>query len=205
MNSINEIIQDSISVKQSLLTQTDLIQTIADQLIEAFQRGNKLLICGNGGSAADAQHIAAEFIGRFFHERAAMPAIALTTNTSTLTALGNDYDYEIVFSRQIEALANPGDIIAGISTSGNSRNILKAIDAGRRKGCITIAFTGKSGGKLKDHADLCLRVSSSSTPRIQEAHILIWHIICELAEASQVKYETKNRASESIASMLSTY
>lgn len=192
MNLISQIIQESLLTKQALLEQTDLIQSITNCLIDTFRQGNKLLICGNGGSAADAQHIAAEFVGRFLHERAAIPAIALTTNTSSLTALGNDYNHNIIFARQVEAFARPGDVFAGISTSGNSANVIQGAIAARKHGCFTVGFTGKKGGKLKDHVDICLCVSSDSTPRIQEAHILVWHIICELVEVAMLKKEQLN-------------
>jgi D-sedoheptulose 7-phosphate isomerase len=190
MQSIAEIIQESLDTKQALFSQIDTIQAITDRLITSFSQGNKLLLCGNGGSAADAQHVAAEFVGRFFCERAALPAIALNTNTSILTALGNDYEYDIIFARQVEAFARRGDIFAGITTSGNSPNIIKAAIKAKEKGCFTIGFTGKTGGTLKEHVDLCLCIDSTSTPRIQEAHILVWHIICELVEASVVKTAT---------------
>lgn len=186
MNSINQIIQESLETKQALFDQVDIIQSITTRLIDTFEKGNKLLICGNGGSAADAQHVAAELVGRFFCEREAIPAIALNTNTSSLTALANDYNYEVVFARQIEAFAKPGDVFVGISTSGNSSNVVKGAIAARKHGCFTIGFTGKKGGKLKDHVDLCLLAPSDSTPRIQEAHILVWHIICELIEVAIV-------------------
>jgi D-sedoheptulose 7-phosphate isomerase len=187
MQSIAQIIQESLDTKQSLIAQIETIQAISDRLIISFSQGNKLLLCGNGGSAADAQHVAAEFVGRFFCKRAALPAIALNTNTSVLTALGNDYEYDIIFARQVEAFALHGDIFAGITTSGNSANIIKAAIKAKQQGCFTIGFTGKTGGKLKEHVDICLCVDSTSTPRIQEAHILVWHIICELAEAAVVQ------------------
>jgi D-sedoheptulose 7-phosphate isomerase len=182
MNKITQLINDSMEVKQGLLLQTDLIQNITETIIGAISKGNKLLICGNGGSAADAQHIAAELVGKFLKDRVALPAIALNANTSILTSLGNDYSYDIVFARQVEALAKPGDVVAGISTSGNSPNIIQAMNTARKYGCKTIGFTGKSGGKLADRVDLCFHVPSNSTPRIQESHILVWHIICELIE-----------------------
>jgi D-sedoheptulose 7-phosphate isomerase len=186
MNPIHQILLDSIEVKKELLNEIDTIQSITDRLIQAIQRGNKLLICGNGGSAADAQHVAAELVGKFFHDRAAIPAIAMTTNTSSLTALGNDYSYDIIFARQVEAFAKPGDIFAGISTSGNSENVIQAARTARQLGCFTIGFTGQTGGKLIHDVDICLCAPSISTPRIQEAHILVWHIICELLEAAVV-------------------
>jgi D-sedoheptulose 7-phosphate isomerase len=182
MTNIKQIIQESIQTKETLYSQLDLIEKIIDQLVHCFQNGNKLLICGNGGSAADAQHVAAEFVGRFFLERAAVPAIALTANTSTLTAIPNDYSYDIVFARQVEAFAQPGDVFVGISTSGNSKNVVLAAQAAQDKGCYTIGLTGLGGGKLNETVDLCLGIASKSTPRVQEAHILVWHIICELVE-----------------------
>lgn len=184
MSNIQEIIQQSIQTKTTLYEQIDLIQEIVDQLVKCFRNGNKLLICGNGGSAADAQHVAAEFVGRFFLERSAIPAIALNANTSVLTALPNDYSYDIVFARQVEAFARPGDVLAGITTSGNSKNIILAAQVAQKYGCYTVGLTGAKGGKLKDNVDLCFCVQSDSTPRIQEAHILVWHIICELVEKS---------------------
>jgi D-sedoheptulose 7-phosphate isomerase len=179
---ISQLISDSIQVKQKLREQAGLIQEITDSLIVAIKRGNKILICGNGGSAADAQHVAAELVGKFLVDRIALPAIALSVNTSILTSLANDYNYDIVFSRQIEALAKPGDVVVGISTSGNSTNVIQAMNVARQYGCRTIGFTGGNGGKLTACVDLCLQVDSDSTPRIQETHILVWHIICELVE-----------------------
>lgn len=178
-------IRKSITTKEQLLSNTEMVERIAgvsEIVTAAFRKGNKLLLCGNGGSAADAQHIAAEFVGRFAIDRPALPALALSVNTSCVTAIGNDYGFETVFSRQIEALARPGDVVLGISTSGNSPNVLKAMSSARRMGLQTAALTGASGGKLKDAADYCICVPSSETPRIQECHILIGHIIAELAE-----------------------
>ena len=180
-------IEASIAVKQSLLRDTNLISSIArvsEILLSALKRGNKLLLFGNGGSAADAQHIAAEFVGRFVFDRPALPALALSVNTSCLTAIGNDYGFEQVFSRQIEALARVGDVAIAFSTSGNSPNVLHGISTAKKIGLHTIAFTGTPGGKLKQAADVdhCLCAPSSDTPRIQECHILIGHIISELVE-----------------------
>ena len=180
-------IEASIAVKQSLLRDTNLISSIArvsEILLSALKRGNKLLLFGNGGSAADAQHIAAEFVGRFVFDRPALPALALSVNTSSLTAIGNDYGFEQVFSRQIEALARVGDVAIAFSTSGNSPNVLHGISTAKKIGLHTIALTGTPGGKLKQAADVdhCLCAPSSDTPRIQECHILIGHIVSELVE-----------------------
>jgi len=158
------------------------IEEMATLLINTFAHGGKLLIMGNGGSAADAQHFAAEIVGRFKMERKALPAISLSANTSILTAVGNDYGFETVFSRQIEALANDGDAVIGISTSGNSPNILRALEVARKRNCKLIALTGKDGGMIKNLCDLSLVIPSSETPRIQECHIIIIHVVCDLLE-----------------------
>ena len=182
---VTRSIWESIAVKESLLRSVETIATIvrvSDLLIESFQAGNKVLLCGNGGSAGDAQHIAAEFVGRFAFDRPALPALALSVNTSCLTAIGNDYGFDLVFSRQIEALGHNGDVVIGISTSGNSPNVLRALSVGKRMGLHTVAFTGCSGGTLKDVVDHCICAPSSETPRIQESHILIGHIIAQLVE-----------------------
>ncbi len=181
---INKIIQQSIDLKLELLRQADLIATInevANRCIETFKSGNRLLIAGNGGSAADAQHIAAEFVCRFNFDRPGLPALALATNFSVITAAGNDYSFEEIFSREIEANGRDGDLFIGISTSGNSANILKAIEASRQAGIYSVGLTGEAG-KIQDIADICLHIPSSCTPRIQECHILIGHIICEIVE-----------------------
>ncbi len=158
---------------------TKEIANAASLLIVALQKGNKLLICGNGGSAADAQHIAAEIIGRYKADRVGLPAIALSTDTSALTAIGNDFGFEYIFSRQVEALANPGDVLLAISTSGTSGNILKAIQEAHKKGCKCIGLSGKDGGKMREIVDINLIVPGLDTPRIQEMHILIGHILCQ--------------------------
>jgi D-sedoheptulose 7-phosphate isomerase len=158
------------------------IEQCALRMVETLRTGGKLLVMGNGGSAADAQHLAAELVGRFLMERRALPAIALTTDTSILTAVGNDYGFDQVFSRQVEALASPGDMVLGISTSGNSRNVINALATARDKGCKTIGLLGRDGGEIAGMVDLSLTVSSMETPRIQEAHQLIIHIICDLVE-----------------------
>jgi len=162
-----------------------LVGFVADMvalIVNAYRANRKVVLMGNGGSAADAQHLAAELVGRFFKERAALEAIALNTNTSILTALGNDYGYEHTFRRQVEALAHEGDVVIGISTSGNSPNVIEALKEAKRKSCHTIGLTGRSGGKMKGLVELCVCAPSTSTPRIQENHILIGHIVCELVE-----------------------
>jgi D-sedoheptulose 7-phosphate isomerase len=158
------------------------IAALVTLLVETFQRGGKLLVMGNGGSAADAQHFVAEIVGRFKMERRGLPAIALSTDTSILTAIGNDYGFDRVFSRQVEALATTGDLVVGISTSGNSPNVLKALELAREKGCGTVGLLGKDGGTIKDVCELALIVPTSDTPRVQEAHITIIHIVCDLLE-----------------------
>lgn len=180
---IIEEIQASIAVKQAVMEQNvETINRIIEIARESLQTGHKLLLFGNGGSAADSQHIAAEFVSRFVMERQALPAIALTVDTSILTATGNDYHFDRVFARQIEALGQAGDVAWGISTSGNSPNVLKGMEEARRKGLKTIAFTGETGGKLKDAVDICLMVPSRNTARIQESHIMAAHIICGAVE-----------------------
>ena len=185
--SVAKSIEAALAVQQSLLRDKSLIRSIArvgEILLSALRCGNKLLLFGNGGSAADAQHIAAEFVGRFAFDRPALPALALSVNASCLTAIGNDYGFEQVFSRQIEALARAGDIGIGLSTSGNSPNVLLGISAAKKMGLHTVAFTGASGGKLQQAPDVdhCICAPSSETPRIQECHILIGHIVSELVE-----------------------
>jgi D-sedoheptulose 7-phosphate isomerase len=162
----------------------DKIQQAIDLLVERLSAGNKLLVCGNGGSAADAMHIAAELVGRFLVDRRPLPAIALSANPAILTAVSNDYSYETVFSRQVEALAEPGDVVWGISTSGNSKNVVEALRAGHQRGARTIALTGKSGGAMAEHADVLLAVPVAETPRIQEIHVVTYHVICEAVEAA---------------------
>ena len=165
-------------------TLEDDIQYASELCIETLKNGNKILLCGNGGSAADAQHIAAELTGRYKTERKGLPAIALTTDTSALTAIANDYGYERIFDRQVEALARKGDLLIGISTSGNSENVLRAFKAANEIGCKTIGLSGRDGGKMNDDCDLNIVIPSNNTPRIQEMHILIGHIICQLIDES---------------------
>ena len=178
-------IEASIAAKQSLLKSSETVATIAKVsgiLVDALKHGNKVLLAGNGGSAADAQHIAAELVGRFAFDRPALPALALSVNSSCVTAIGNDYGFDQVFSRQVEALARSGDVFIGISTSGNSANVLRAVSAAKKLGLHTIALTGLAGGKLKEVVDHCVCAPSNETPRIQECHILIGHIVSELVE-----------------------
>jgi D-sedoheptulose 7-phosphate isomerase len=182
---ITRSIEASIAVKEILVRKTDVVSTIvrvSELLIDAFLRKNKVFLFGNGGSAADAQHIAAEFVGRFAFDRAALPALALSVNTSCLTAIGNDYGFNLVFSRQIEALGQRGDVALGISTSGQSPNVLQAITTAKKMGLHTVGLTGSNGDRLASAADHCICVPSNETPRIQECHILIGHIISELVE-----------------------
>ena len=183
---IKDIISASISVKQQLLEDKKIISSLTDcvtVIVDAFTKGNKVLFCGNGGSAADAQHLAAEFSGRFYIDRDALPAEALHCNTSYITAVGNDYSYDVIYSRIIKGIGNKGDILIGLSTSGNSANVVKAFEMAKQKEMITIGFTGFTGGAMKEISDYLLNVPSTDTPRIQESHILLGHIICELVEA----------------------
>ncbi|UEG49521.1 D-sedoheptulose 7-phosphate isomerase [Ferruginibacter lapsinanis] len=185
MQKIKDIIQSSISVKQQILQNDTLLKTVQDcvtAIVAAFKNGNKVLFCGNGGSAADAQHLAAEFSGRFYTDRDALPAEALHCNTSYITAVANDYSYDVIYSRLVKGIGNKGDVLVGLSTSGNSKNIINAFDVAKEKGMITIGFTGDTGGKMKTISDLLLNVPSNDTPRIQESHIMLGHIICELVE-----------------------
>ncbi len=184
---IGKSIRASIDVEQTLLNDSNTVAEIAracSAIVAAFQQGNKLLLFGNGGSAADAQHIAAEFVGRFAFNRAALPAIALGVNGSCLTAIGNDYGFDQAFSRQVEALGRVGDVAVGISTSGTSPNILEGLATAKKMGLRTIALTGQTGGKLRGSGDVdsCISAPTDETPRIQECHILIGHAICEIVE-----------------------
>jgi D-sedoheptulose 7-phosphate isomerase len=181
---VRDRVEGSIRVKQVLLSDAafhEIVTQAAMQIVKALRAGGKVLFCGNGGSAADAQHLAAEFTGRYLKERRALPALALHANTSSLTAIGNDYGFDLVFARQLEALGKEGDVLVGISTSGNSRNVIRAMEVAKAKSIYTIALTG-AGGKMKDLADCAICIPSEDTPRIQECHILTGHIICEIAE-----------------------
>jgi D-sedoheptulose 7-phosphate isomerase len=188
-NLLNDLVRDriqrSIEVKQALLSDAtfhDQVAQAALQIVRALRAGGKVLFFGNGGSAADAQHLAAEFTGRYLKERRALPALALHANSSAVTAIGNDYGFDLVFARQMEALGKEGDVAVGISTSGNSPNVLRALEVAKSKAIYTVALTGASGGLMKEVADCTLCVPSNETPRIQECHILTGHIICEIAE-----------------------
>lgn len=189
--TIIEQIQESVSVKESILTNPSLLEEIEKAAIlvtDTYKSGFKTLIAGNGGSAADAQHIAGEFVSRFYFDRPGIPSIALTTDTSVLTAIGNDYGFERLFERQVQAQGQKGDVFIGITTSGNSENIVRALFACKEKGISSIVLTGELGGKVADLCDICIKVPSKETPRIQESHILIGHIICCIVEESLFGY-----------------
>ena len=197
-NRVCNSVRASIETKERLLSSGETLATVADVceiLVSALQRGRKVFLFGNGGSAADAQHIAAEFVGRFAFDRPALPALALSVNTSCVTAIGNDYGFDYLFARQLEALGTEGDVAIGISTSGNSPNVLLALSAAKNKGLSTVALAGCTGGKLKAVADHCICVPSKETPRIQECHILIGHIFAELVE--EVIFYEQSRVSRS--------
>lgn len=178
-------IADSAATKQAILENKELLNTIANvakACVEVYRSGKKTLLAGNGGSAADAQHIAAELVGRYGFDRPSIPSLALTTDTSNLTAIGNDYGYDKVFSRQLEGMGQEGDIFIGISTSGNSQNIINAFESAADRGVTTVALVGRDGGKMAAMADYAIIVPSNATPRIQESHILIGHILCDIIE-----------------------
>jgi len=182
---IQQRIKESVETKNKLLANEQLVQTIEQAsaaILQALKNGNKVLFCGNGGSAADAQHLAAEFSGRFYLNRKALSAEALHCNTSYLTAVANDYSFDVIYSRIIEGIGNKGDVLIGLSTSGNSKNIVEAFKSAKAAGMITIAFTGDTGGMLKEVADYLINIPSANTPRIQESHIMVGHIICEWVE-----------------------
>ena len=185
MDKTRDIIQSSIDTKRALLQDEVLLKTITttiDVIVNAFRDGKRVYFCGNGGSAADAQHLAAEFSGRFYKDRKALPAEALHCNTSYLTAVANDYSFDDIYSRLIDRIGEKGDVLVGLSTSGNSVNILKAFETARKKEMITVGFTGESGGKMRTLCDHLINIPSTDTPRIQESHIMVGHIICELVE-----------------------
>lgn len=185
MNKIKDIIKASISVKEQVLENEELltaVATTADTIVAALKEGKRIYFCGNGGSAADAQHLAAEFSGRFYTDRKALPAEALHCNTSYLTAVANDYSFDVVYARLIDGIGEAGDVLVGLSTSGNSANIVKAFEVARNKGITTVGFTGLSGGVMKELSDYLINIPSLDTPRIQESHIMLGHIICQIVE-----------------------
>lgn len=187
MNTIKGQIEQSIRYMERVLSNPDLVNQIAvvaEKIFQAYRNGKKLLLFGNGGSAADAQHLAAEMVSRFRLERRALPALALTTNSSVLTAIGNDYDYAGVFARPVEAFAESGDVVIGISTSGNSENVRLGLAKAREKGACTVGLLGNDGGRIRMYCDIALVVPGTDTPRIQEVHILLGHILCDLVEKS---------------------
>ena len=187
---IRNIIQASIDTKQKLLADPTLIETIEKVTAltaQAFRNGNKVLFCGNGGSAADAQHLAAEFSGRFYTDRDPLPSEALHCNSSYMTAVANDYGYDVVYSRIVKGTGKPGDVLVSLSTSGNSVNIIKAMEQAKELGMINVGLTGETGGKMKALCDKLINVPSKDTPRIQESHIMIGHIICQLVEQELFK------------------
>ena len=188
-------ISSHLDVVRELSSQQNVLEVIARAMSEAIRKGDKILWCGNGGSAADSQHLAAEIVGRFRRDRRGLPSIALTTDSSILTAVANDYGYQCVFSRQVEAIAKPGDILVGISTSGNSQNVLMAIHQARSMGFTTVAFTGQAGGKIGQIADHVLSIDSTDTARIQEAHILSGHMICDWLELEWLQASGLNSTS----------
>ena len=184
MAEVERQIQESVEVKLAFLAEggAEIVEQMAEAVLAALRAGHCVYLCGNGGSAADCQHIAGEFVGRFMMERAPLPAVALTTDTSVLTCLGNDYSFDEIFERQVNALLKKGDVLIALSTSGNSPNVLRAVKAAKARGAIALGFSGRSGGKLKDAADICLVAPAEASPRIQELHITCAHVLCELVE-----------------------
>ncbi|HEY4935716.1 MAG TPA: D-sedoheptulose 7-phosphate isomerase [Puia sp.] len=190
IDHIKKIISESISVKKKILLDEVMLNNaiqVVQEIVKSFKAGNRVYFAGNGGSAADAQHLAAEFSGRFYTDRLALPAEALHCNTSYLTAVANDYSFDEIYARLIRGIAHTGDVLVGLSTSGNSGNIAKAFEAARQKKVITVGFTGETGGKMKPLSDYLFNIPSTDTPRIQESHILLGHIVCELVEKEYFK------------------
>lgn len=186
MTRIKQVIEESVSLKTLLLKDEAFlkeIEKVKDVMVKALKDGKKILWCGNGGSAADSQHLAAEFSGRFYYDRPPLRSEALHVNTSYLTAVANDYSYDVIYSRMVKAMGDKGDVLVGISTSGNSKNIVLAFEQAKENGMISIGFTGNGGGKMKEKADYILDIPSKDTPRVQECHIMVGHILCELVEA----------------------
>ena len=186
MTRIKQVIEESVSLKTLLLKDEAFlneIEKVKDVMVKALKDGKKILWCGNGGSAADSQHLAAEFSGRFYYDRPPLRSEALHVNTSYLTAVANDYSYDVIYSRMVKAMGDKGDVLVGISTSGNSKNIVLAFEQAKENGMISIGFTGNGGGKMTEKADYILDIPSKDTPRVQECHIMVGHILCELVEA----------------------
>jgi len=181
-NEIISILDENIKVKERIKDLTPIIKKISDKIVKAYKNKKKVVLFGNGGSAADAQHIAAEFVGKFYKDRESLPSLAFHTNTSVLTATANDFGYDLVFERQVSSFVEKGDVVIGISTSGNSPNVIKGLIKAKEKGAITVGFTGQSQNKIEEISDICLKIPSSDTPRIQEGHITVGHIICYLVE-----------------------
>ena len=185
MTEVERQINRSIEVKLAFLAAggANILEAMAEAVLTALRGGHRVYLCGNGGSAADCQHIAGEFVGRFMKERAPLPCVALTTDTSILTCLANDYSFDLVFERQVNALVQEGDVLVGLSTSGNSLNVLRAVEAAKGRGAVTLGFSGRGGGKLKETADICLVADDDTSARIQELHITCAHILCDLVES----------------------
>jgi len=186
-NEIISILNESIKVKKAMKELAPIIAKISNKIINAYKKKKKVVLFGNGGSAADAQHIAAEFVGKFYKDRESLPSLAFHTNTSVLTATANDYGYDLVFERQVSSFVENGDIAIGISTSGNSPNVIKGLLKAQEKGAVTIGFTGQKQNKIEEIVDICLKIPSTDTPRIQEGHITVGHIICYLVEKELFK------------------
>jgi D-sedoheptulose 7-phosphate isomerase len=187
LNTLKARIESSVKLKNSLLTNEEILQTVTklvDLIVASYKNGGKVLWCGNGGSAADAQHLAAELSGRFYYDRPPLNSEALHVNTSYITAVANDYSYDVVYSRLIAAMGQKGDVLIGLSTSGNSGNVVNALIKAKELGMITVGFTGETGGKMKEHCQYLVNIPSTDTPRIQECHMLLGHTVCELVEAS---------------------
>ena len=181
-SEIISILNETIKLKDDLKNQASLIAKVSNEIIRAYKNNKKVVLFGNGGSAADAQHIAAEFVGKFYKDRESLPAMAFHTNTSVITAIANDYGYDLIFERQVSSFVNEGDVVIGISTSGNSPNVIRGLKKAKEKGAITIGLTGQKENKIEKIVDYCLKMPSTDTPRIQEGHITVGHIICYLVE-----------------------
>ncbi|MFX0022012.1 MAG: SIS domain-containing protein [Candidatus Hermodarchaeota archaeon] len=186
-SEIISILEESIKVKESIKNLAPVIEKISKKIINAYNNKKKVVLFGNGGSAADAQHIAAEFVGKFYKDRESLPSLAFHTNTSVLTATANDFGYDLVFERQVSSFVEKGDIAIGLSTSGNSPNVIKGLLKAQEKGAITVGFTGQKQNKIEEIVDICLKIPSTDTPRIQEGHITVGHIICYLVEKELFK------------------